>query len=93
MATSASRAATPTTSEYTFITLAGSAGNIGTNDGVGSAARFYRPAAIAVDSARNLFVADVYNHTIRKVAPDGLVTTVPGFNLNGIGQSGRLPAP
>jgi sugar lactone lactonase YvrE len=46
-------------------TLAGSAGNIGSADGIGSAARFYRPSGIGVDTAGNIYVADRSNHTIR----------------------------
>ena len=39
-------------------TLAGQAGTSGTNDGTGSAARFYDPFGVAVDSAGNVYVAD-----------------------------------
>src|SRR5208337_2675065 len=39
-------------------TLAGRTGCTGTNDGTGSAARFYYPFGVAVDSAGNLYVAD-----------------------------------
>jgi len=46
-------------------TLAGVAGTSGSADGVGSAARFFHPAGIAVDSNSNLYVADTDNHTVR----------------------------
>jgi len=62
----------------TVTTLAGSMGNIGSADGTGNAARFYGPAGIALDSARNLYVTDAYNNTLRKVSPEGVVTTLAG---------------
>jgi pimeloyl-ACP methyl ester carboxylesterase len=66
------------TSAGVVTTLAGSAGVSGTNDGTGSAARFAHPCGVAVDSAGNVFVADSGNHTIRKVTPAGVVTTLGG---------------
>lgn len=48
-------------------TLAGSARNRGSADGVGSKARFYGPAGIAVDDLGNTFVAELWNHTILKI--------------------------
>lgn len=60
-------------------TLAGLAGSQGTQDGVGSAARFNRPYCLTVDPSGNLFVTDRSSHTIRKVSPDGTVTTIAGI--------------
>ncbi len=59
-------------------TIAGNTGIFGTNDGVGSAAQFFFPGSIAVDSQTNLFVDDVGNHTIRKITPAGVVSTYAG---------------
>jgi hypothetical protein len=59
-------------------TLAGSAGVAGSADGTGTAARFNNPLGVAVDSAGNLYVTDSSNHTLRKVTPDGVVTTLAG---------------
>jgi sugar lactone lactonase YvrE len=59
-------------------TLAGTAGTFGSADGTGAAARFNRPAGMAVDSAGNIYVADTSNRTIRKVTATGVVTTLAG---------------
>lgn len=59
-------------------TLAGAAGSPGNNDGVGAAARFRNPWALAVDKDGNVYVADSSNDTIRKIMPDGKVTTLAG---------------
>lgn len=62
---------------YTFALLAG-AGDPGSNDGTGSAAHFYNPYGVALDSSGNVYVADMKNHVIRKVTPAGVVTTIAG---------------
>lgn len=48
------------------------------DDGAGLTAGFCKPDGIAVDKAGNVFVSDSGNHVIRKVSPDGVVTTVAG---------------
>ena len=59
-------------------TLAGSADSTGSSDGIGTAARFFRPSAVAVDASGNVFVADTRNFTLRKISPAGVVTTIAG---------------
>ena len=60
-------------------TLAGTAGVFGSTDGIGSAASFDFPVGVATDSAGNVYVADFYNHTIRKITPTGDVRTLAGM--------------
>jgi sugar lactone lactonase YvrE len=50
----------------------------GSNDGFKSSARFWSPQAVAVDAAENVYVADTNNRTVRKITPDGTVTTIAG---------------
>ncbi len=57
-------------------TLAGAPFSLGSADGTGSAARFSSPQGVAVDGGGNVYVADTLNHTIRKITPDGVVTTL-----------------
>jgi serine/threonine protein kinase, bacterial len=59
-------------------TLAGSAGEAGSADGAGASARFNQPWALAIDGSGNLYVTDRGNHTVRKVSPQGVVSTVIG---------------
>ncbi len=79
-------------------TLAGVAGNTGSADGTGTAARFNGPSGLAVDSSGNLYVSDTLNHTIRKVTSAGVVTTIAGVAgasgfVDGIGSIARFHGP
>ena len=60
------------------ITAFAGKGKKGAKDGKGSAATFYLPEGLALDRADNLYVADCYNNMIRKISPDGTVTTLAG---------------
>jgi sugar lactone lactonase YvrE len=76
-------------------TFAGQSGVSGSTDATGSSARFNNPKGVAVDSSGNIYVADYFNHTIRKITPAGLVTTFAGMagtngSSDGIGTSARF---
>lgn len=69
----------------TLSTLAGAADQSGAVDGASSVARFSAPAALAVDAAGNVYVADRalvsgagIGKTIRKITADGTVSTLAG---------------
>jgi len=62
-------------------TIAGSTTS-GSTDATGTSARFYYPQGITTDGT-NLFVADSYNHTIRKIAPSTSTGTLMGGSVQG----------
>ncbi len=59
-------------------TLAGALGSEGRADGTGEAAGFHEPFSLATDVGGNVYVTDTNNHTIRKITPAGVVTTLAG---------------
>lgn len=79
-------------------TFAGQAGINDSVDGTGSAARFYFPTGIAVDTSGNVYVSDSVNQTIRKITPSRAVTTLAGFPrsygyADGTGSAARFHSP
>lgn len=68
--------------------LAGSTGNSGLADGQGSDARFNQPMHMACDNTGNIYVIDAGNERIRRITPNGNVTTIaaiPGIGADKIG--------
>jgi sugar lactone lactonase YvrE len=79
-------------------TLSGVAGSPGSADGVGTEARFFSPAGVAADRAGNIYVSDTGNSTLRRIAPDGRVTTIAGAvgsagSVDGRGDAVRFEEP
>ncbi len=66
------------TPEGAVTTIAGSWSQAGNADGTGSDARFLVPLGIAVDGAGTVYVTDTGNGIIRRVTPEGVVTTLAG---------------
>ena len=86
------------TSTGVVTTLAGSAGQTGTTDGSGTAARFSNPSGIAFDGSNTLYVCDTGNSTIRKATVFGAVTTFAGnpafpSTLDGTGTAAHFKSP
>jgi len=70
---------------WVVTTIAGLARTNGFRDGTNRFAQFNRPLGIAVDASGTLFVADSFNHTIRKIASEQtnwVVKTIAGFPLS-----------
>src|SRR5208337_1325074 len=72
---------------YTVNTFAGS---VPLGDGGPAASAILRwPGPLVFDNAGNLYIADNGNASVRKVTPDGLITTVAGTGETGFsGDSG-----
>jgi serine/threonine protein kinase len=66
------------TRDGAVMTLAGFPGKSGRLDGAGMNARFMAPLGIAVDRIGNVYVAEFASDTIRKITPEGFVTTLAG---------------
>ena len=60
-------------------TLAG--GTEGYLDAMTTTAKFNLPSAVDVDGAVNVYVVEEENHTVRRIAPDGTVTTIAGLGI------------
>ena len=76
------------TSVGVVTTEAGLAGSIGSNNGLGSVARFNQPTSICVDAAGNIFVGDTANHTIRNSVSSAPATvTLSGLSKTYTGSA------
>ncbi|MEW6158731.1 MAG: immunoglobulin domain-containing protein [Verrucomicrobiota bacterium] len=80
----------------TVTTFAGN-GTSGNQDGRGTNAQFNRPGGLAIDRANNLYVTEWSNHRVRKILPDGTVSTIagrgiPGFR-DGVGIEAQFNTP
>ena len=72
-------------------TLAGD-GTAGFANGQGTAAQFYCPQGVTVDNSGYLYVGDAHNHLIRKITPNGTVSTLAGSGHigTGVGNGGYV---
>lgn len=71
---------------------------VGSADGNASVARFNQPQGMVADAAGNIYVADRDNHTIRKITPPGVVSTLAGVAgqngaADGVGSTARFNSP
>ena len=62
------------------------------DSGPATAARLSFPRGLALDEAGNLYIADRWNHRIRKVAPDGMISTVAGSGFSPFFRGNGIPA-
>jgi len=71
--------------------------SVGYSNGTGSSVKFNYPTGLVTDIAGNVYVADAGNHSIRKITPSGLVSTLAGTGLagalDGIGLSASFSSP
>lgn len=87
--------------DWVVSTVAGTARVQGGADGANGDAQFYNPKGVATDVLGNVYIADTYNHSIRKLSPSGadwIVTTIAGLAhtpgwVDGINSDARFYFP
>lgn len=86
-----------TVASYNNVAIFAGDGTAGYVDGPLSAAKFNQPTGLARDSTGNIYVSELGNHTIRKITPAGIVSTVAGDGTqgsdDGIGTAARFNQP
>jgi uncharacterized protein (TIGR03437 family) len=60
--------------------------------GPATAAQLWNATGVAVDGTGNIFIADSFNYRVRKVTPDGIITTVAGGGPKVFEDGGNRPA-
>ena len=69
-----------TFTEYATVTTLAGDGTQSLKDDAGLKAAFFTPAHITLDMVGNLYIADYGNSAVRKVTPDGVVTTIANYS-------------
>ncbi|MGI8781233.1 MAG: NHL repeat-containing protein [Solirubrobacteraceae bacterium] len=64
------------------------AGGYSGDGGQATSAQLSRPRDVEVDASGNVFVADSFNHRIRKISSTGVITTVAGTGVSGYAGDG-----
>ena len=73
----------------TISTVAGNGdGGFSGDAGPATSAHLSSPAGVAVDGSGNLFIADTENNRVRKVTPQGTITTIAGNGKQGFSGDG-----
>ncbi|NVJ48503.1 MAG: tandem-95 repeat protein, partial [Cytophagia bacterium] len=84
-------------SDGSTLTIAGNTLSGGISDGVGTAAKFQNPLGLITDDSGNIYVADNEFNAVRKISPEGLVTTLAGAQTPGLedktGSQARFRGP
>ncbi len=70
----------------------GTASGFSGDNGPATAARLNMPESIAIDNAENLYIADTGNNRIRKISPQGIITTVAGSDTAGVTNGAAINA-
>ncbi|MGC8758690.1 MAG: hypothetical protein ACP5UT_05415 [Bryobacteraceae bacterium] len=69
---------------YTIDNAAGNgAAGFAGDSGKAQDAQINFPLGLAIDKSGNVYIADQFNHRIRRIAPDGTITTVAGSGTQG----------
>lgn len=74
------------------LTIGNETSEFGGDGGAALKARLGRPEGIALDAAKNLYVADTRNHRLRKIDPNGVISTIAGNGTRGTAFYDGMPA-
>ncbi len=84
-------AAGPALPQSNITTLAGNGSAVYSGDGgPATAAGLNHPRGLAVDSSGNVYISDVDNRRIRRVSPNGIISTIAGNGVPGDSGDGGL---